>query len=51
MYLNEGGYIQSPNLKQSVISSVEAAIEVGVYVIIDWHVHLDEILNIIKTSN
>lgn len=41
MYLNEGGYIQSPNLKQSVVNSVEAAIEVGVYVIIDWHVHLD----------
>lgn len=42
MYLTEGGYISNPALKQKVIDSVEAALEAGVYVIIDWHVHADK---------
>lgn len=41
MYLLEGGYITSPVLKQKVIDSVEAALNLGIYVIIDWHVHND----------
>jgi len=41
MYLSEGGYITQPSQKQKVVDSVEAAINLGIYVIIDWHVHLD----------
>jgi len=41
MYLSEGGYIQQRSLKFLVEDSVEAAIKLGLYVIIDWHVHLD----------
>jgi len=42
MYLSEGGYITQPSQKQKVVDSVEAAINLGLYVIIDWHVHLDK---------
>jgi endoglucanase len=38
LYTTEGGYIQQPALKFRVIDSVEAAIKLGLYVIIDWHV-------------
>lgn len=38
MYLSEGGYLGSRAIKTKVVSSVEAAIKLGVYVIIDWHV-------------
>jgi endoglucanase len=41
MYLGEGGYITQPSLKNKVVESVEAAIDLGLYVIIDWHVHRD----------
>jgi len=41
LYLSEGGYITQPSLKSKVVDSVEAAIKLGLYVIIDWHVHLD----------
>jgi endoglucanase len=41
LYLSEGGYIAQRSLKSKVIDSVEAAIKLGIYVIIDWHVHLD----------
>jgi len=41
MYITEGGYIQQRNLKFIVEESVEAAIKLGIYVIIDWHTHLD----------
>ncbi|HKL87201.1 MAG TPA: glycoside hydrolase family 5 protein [Treponemataceae bacterium] len=41
MYLLEGGYITNPVLKQKVIDSVEASLNLGLYVIIDWHVHHD----------
>jgi endoglucanase len=41
MYLTEGGYVTNPALRQKVVDSVEAATEVGMYVIIDWHVHKD----------
>ena len=42
MYLGEGGYIINRSLKSKVIESVDAAIVLGLYVIIDWHVHLDQ---------
>ena len=42
LYTSEGGYIQQPALKQKVIDSVEAALRLGLYVIIDWHVLLDQ---------
>jgi len=41
MYLTEGGYITQRNLKFIVEQSVEAAIKLGIYVIVDWHVHRD----------
>jgi len=41
MYLTEGGYITQKNLKFKVEESVEAAIKLGIYVIVDWHVHRD----------
>jgi len=41
MYLTEGGYVQQRNLKFIVEESVDAAIKLGLYVIIDWHVHRD----------
>jgi len=42
MYLTEGGYMMNPVIKVKVEESVEAAIKLGLYVIIDWHVHLDK---------
>jgi len=41
MYITEGGYIQQRNLRFIVEESVEAAIKLGIYVIIDWHTHMD----------
>ncbi|MCL1928201.1 MAG: glycoside hydrolase family 5 protein [Treponema sp.] len=41
MYLYEGGYIMHGGIKSKVIDSVEAAIKLGLYVMIDWHVHMD----------
>lgn len=38
MYISEGGYLSSKAIKTRVTDSVEAAIKLGVYVIIDWHV-------------
>ncbi|MDR0785562.1 MAG: glycoside hydrolase family 5 protein [Treponema sp.] len=39
--LLDGGYISRPALKKAVDDSVDAAIKLGIYVIIDWHVHQD----------
>ena len=41
MYLTQGGYINAPVLKNKVIESVDAAIDLGIYVVIDWHVMND----------
>jgi endoglucanase len=41
MYLTENGYVTQRSLKFIVEESVEAAINLGLYVIIDWHVHQD----------
>jgi endoglucanase len=48
MYLREGGYITQRTLKNLVEESVEAAVKLGLYVIIDWHVHLDRDPNLYK---
>lgn len=37
----QGAYIGNPALKQKVVDSVEACIEAGMYVIVDWHVLAD----------
>ena len=37
MYLS-GGYIQNPALANKVVDSIEAAKELGMYVVVDWHV-------------
>jgi len=41
MYLGEDGYLSQRSLKYTVEQGVEAAIKLGIYVIIDWHVHND----------
>jgi endoglucanase len=48
MYLREGGYITQRTLKNIVEESVEASVNLGLYVIIDWHVHLDRDPNVYK---
>jgi len=48
MYLKEGGFITQRSLKFTLEESVEAAIKLGIYVIIDWHVHLDRDPNVYK---
>jgi endoglucanase len=50
MYLREGGYITQRRLKNVVEESVEAAVKLGLYVIIDWHVHLDRDPNVYKNE-
>jgi endoglucanase len=50
MYLREGGYITQKALKAVLEKSVDAAIELGIYVIIDWHVHLDRDPNVYKSE-
>jgi endoglucanase len=42
LYTSEGGYIQQPALKSKVVDSVEAAIKLGIYVLVDWHILLDQ---------
>jgi endoglucanase len=42
LYLTEGGYIDNPALKQKVIDSIEACKDLGLYVIVDWHVLRDK---------
>nr|AGW99979.1 endo-beta-1,4-glucanase [Bacillus licheniformis] len=38
MYTADGGYIDNPSVKGKVKEAVEAAKELGIYVIIDWHI-------------
>lgn len=42
MYVSEGGYAQGKGIRFTVIDGVEAAIKLGMYVIIDWHVLSDK---------
>lgn len=41
MYTEEGGYIQNKSVKEKVKEVVEAATEIGIYIIIDWHILTD----------
>ncbi|GIQ67349.1 hypothetical protein DUZ99_02530 [Xylanibacillus composti] len=41
MYTQEDGYIDNPSVKEKVKEAVEAAIDLGIYVIIDWHILYD----------
>lgn len=38
MYTADGGYIDNPSVKNKVKEAVKAAKELGIYVIIDWHI-------------
>jgi endoglucanase len=38
MYVGEGGYASNPSVKDTPTKSVDLAIELGLYVIVDWHV-------------
>ena len=48
MYTGDGGYIANPKLKNKVYEAVDAAIKLGIYVIIDWHILNDSDPNIYK---
>ncbi|MDQ0086644.1 endoglucanase [Paenibacillus anaericanus] len=48
MYTGENGYIEHPDLKNKVKEAVEASIELGLYVIIDWHILSDNDPNLHK---
>ena len=50
MYLNEGGYISKPELKNKMIEGIDAAISLGVYVIIDWHILSERDPNVYKSQ-
>ena len=41
MYTAEGGYVQNASVKSKVVTAVDAAISLGIYVIIDWHILTD----------
>jgi len=41
MYTAEGGYITNPSVKAKVEEGIEAAIDAGIYVIVDWHILSD----------
>ncbi|MDO3411725.1 cellulase family glycosylhydrolase [Saccharibacillus sp. CPCC 101409] len=51
MYTNEGGYIQDPSVKKKVKEAVDAAVELGIYVIVDWHILSDGDPNTYKTQS
>lgn len=43
MSVEHGGYLENPEReKQKIIAVIDAAIELGIYVIIDWHDHRAE---------
>ncbi len=41
MYIEEGGYIDNPSVKNDLIKAVDTAIGLDMYVIIDWHILSD----------
>lgn len=51
MYTDSGGYISNPALKNKVKEAVDAAVKLGVYVIIDWHILADGDPNRYKTQS
>lgn len=50
MYTDSNGYISNPSLKEKVKEAVEAAIDLGIYVIIDWHILKDNDPNMYKSQ-
>ncbi|MDD2377104.1 MAG: glycoside hydrolase family 5 protein [Clostridia bacterium] len=48
LYTLEGGYIYKPNLKEKVIEIIDIAIELNLYVIVDWHILSDNNPNLYK---
>ncbi|MBF0441431.1 MAG: glycoside hydrolase family 5 protein [Oligoflexales bacterium] len=50
MYTAEGGYISNPSVKNKVVEAVDAAIALGIYAIIDWHILSDKDPNIYKSQ-
>ncbi|OPZ86179.1 MAG: Endoglucanase 5A [Firmicutes bacterium ADurb.Bin419] len=50
MYTEEGGYIKNPDIKKKVQEAVQAAIDTGIYIIIDWHILSDGDPNKHKTQ-
>lgn len=51
LYLTEGGYITAPYLKEKVVESIKAGIDLGMYIIVDWHVHRDQDPNVYKEQS
>ncbi|GGO06274.1 cellulase family glycosylhydrolase [Saccharibacillus kuerlensis] len=51
MYTEADGYISNPALKNKVKEAVDAAIDLGVYVIVDWHILSDGDPNKYKTQS
>jgi endoglucanase len=41
MYTVQGGYVEHPEVKEKVKEIVDWAIELGIYVIVDWHILYD----------
>ena len=38
MYTGEKGYLTDPSVKEKLMEAVDACLELGLYVIIDWHI-------------
>lgn len=38
MYTGENGYLTNPTVKEKLIEAVDACVDLGLYVIIDWHI-------------
>ena len=41
MYTVQGGYVENRSVGDKVIQAVDAALNLGIYVVIDWHILLD----------
>lgn len=50
MYTDSKGYIHNPSVKNKVIEAVEICIDLGIYVIIDWHILEDGDPNMYKNQ-
>lgn len=50
MYTREGGYIDNPSILETVKKGVDIAIDLGIYVIIDWHILSDNDPNLHKAE-
>lgn len=50
MYTSEGGYIDDPLVADTVKKGIDIALELGIYVIIDWHILSDNDPNLHKTE-